>query len=453
MAVQDLYTAFLDLSRRARHATDVVELGFMLVNDTHWLAPYRQAALWFEDGGVRVLSGVLQPEVNAPYVHWLKRVCLQLANERKQAVRVGAGDLPQAEADEWTEWLPAYGLWLPLATGEGSSAPGRGGFLLARDAPWEDDELAMLVEWLDVWRHAWHAQFRPSPWSWRRWKILVADYFRPGDGLKWWQQRRTKWGLFLAAMLFIPVRLSVLAPGELVPANPAVIRAPLEGVIGVFFVKPNETVKAGQALFDFDQAPLVARYEVASQALATAEAEYRQFAQLALSDIKSKAQLSLVQGKIEERKAEAQFLRGQLERSHVLSPQDGVALFDDPTEWIGRPVVTGERIMRIALPEDVEVEAWLPVGDAIPLADGAPVSLYLNASPLHSVSAFVRYASHDAVQRPDGNYAYRVRAKIDGKAGHRVGLKGTAKLNGSWVPLGYWILRRPLAALRQMVGW
>ncbi len=231
------------------------------------------------------------------------------------------------------------------------------------------------------------------------------------------------------------------------------IRAPLEGTIGAFFVRPNEPVKAGQALFEFDKAPLVARYEVASQSLLTAQAEYRQSAQLALSDAKSKAQLALVQGKIDERQAEADFLRGQLERSHVVAPNDGIALFDDPTEWIGKPVVTGERIMRVAAPDDVEVEAWLPVSDAIPLAPGATLSLFLNASPLNSVAATIRYMAHDAVQRPDGGFAYRVRAQLRQNTAHRVGLKGTARLNGQWVPLAYWVFRRPLAALRQSVGW
>ena len=140
---------------------------------------------------------------------------------------------------------------------------------------------------------------------------------------------------------------------------------------GRFHVQPNQSVKAGQVLFEFDKAPLEARYDVASQSLATAQAEYRQSAQLALSDAKSKAQMALVQGKIDERKAEADFLHGQLERALVVAPHDGVALFDDPFEWIGKPVVTGERIMRIAAPDDVEIEAWLPVGDAIPLAAGA----------------------------------------------------------------------------------
>jgi multidrug efflux pump subunit AcrA (membrane-fusion protein) len=251
----------------------------------------------------------------------------------------------------------------------------------------------------------------------------------------------------------MPVRLSVLAPGELVPANPSVIRAPIEGVIGVFHVKPNDDVKIGQPLFDFDDAPLVSKLAVASQALSTATAQYRQAAQLAVSDTKSKAQLAVLMGKIEERKAEAEYLRGQLERAHVVAPADGVALFDDPSEWIGKPVAVGERIMRIAGADGAEVEAWIGIGDAIPLEPGASVKLHLNASPLSAVSATIRYVAHDAVQRPDGSYAYRVRAALDEKTDHRVGLKGTAKLNGSWVPAIYWMLRRPIAAVRQAVGW
>lgn len=453
MAVQDLYTAYLDLSRRARHAADTAELGFIAVNDTHLLAPYRQGALWFDDAGVSVLSGVLQPELNAPYVHWLKRLCRGLAKAHNEPAAIQADDVPRREALEWNEWLPAYGLWLPIAAGQGENLPDRGGLLLARDEPWDDNEIAMLSEWVDVWRHAWHARFKPSPWSWRVWRDRIAERLRPEANQPWWKQRRFNLAIGLFAVALFPVRLTVLAPGELVPANPAVIRAPLDGVVGSFSVRPNETVKSGQLLFDFDQAPLASRYEVASQSLATAEAEYRQFAQLALNDSKSKAQLAVVQGKIGERKAEAEFLRGQLERSRVLAPRDGIALFDDPTEWIGKPVVTGERIMRIAAPDDVEVEAWLPVGDAVPLEPGAAVTLYLNASPLSPVSAAVRYAAHDAVERPDGSYAYRVRATLDGTTGHRVGLKGTAKLHGGWVPFAYWILRRPAAAVRQAIGW
>lgn len=439
------------LSRRARLADSAEELAFLAVNDSRAFSAYRQGALWFVGSGVKALSGVVEPEANAPYAQWLDQVCRFLHDTHGQTAMVTAVQLPAALAGEWADWLPPHGLWLPFA-GNNPEHGGCGGLLLAAERPWTEEAATLLEEWMNVWHHAWSARVPPAAWSWPRLKQALLGAFAAQPDLPWWKQRRIRLaGAILAAML-LPVRLSVLAPGELVPANPAVIRAPVDGVVGQFQVQPNQAVKAGQPLFSFDEAAIAARQEVAVQTLATAEAEYRQYAQQAVSDAKSKAQLAAQLGKIEEKRAEADYYKDQFERSRVTAPQDGIALFDDPAEWIGKPVQTGERIMRIAAPDDVEVEAWLPIGDAIPLPDKASVSLYLAASPLSSFSAQVRYVAHDAVPRPDGTYAYRVRARLDGHTGQRVGLKGTAKISGGWVPLIYWMLRRPLATIRQTLG-
>jgi multidrug efflux pump subunit AcrA (membrane-fusion protein) len=217
-------------------------------------------------------------------------------------------------------------------------------------------------------------------------------------------------------------------------------------------VQPNQTVKKDQALFGFDEALIQSRIQVAAQTLATARTDYRQTSQQALVDAKVRPQLSALAGKIEEKRTELEYLRDQLTRARVLAPQAGVALFDDPNEWIGRPVAVGERILRIAAPGDVEVEAWVPLADAIALADASEVRLYLNASPMAPVTARLRYMAHDAVQRPDGSYAYRVRAVLVAPTEHRVGLKGTAKLQGEQVSLLYWMMRRPLATVRGALG-
>lgn len=437
----------LELGRRARAAHSAEELGFLAVNDSHALGAYRQAALWLADRGVETLSGVVEPEANAPYAQWLDQACRALAETQQEAAAVGARRLAPALAEQWQQWLPPYGLWLPF--------PG-GGLLFAVEAPWSEEAVALFKEWGDTWHYAWSRQgAAASPWSWRRLGHAARTVLAPNPAQPWWRQRRVLVAVLVLLALLCPVRLSVLAPGELVPANPALIRAPLDGVIAQFQVQPNQQVKTGQPLFSFDEAPIATRTEIAAQALATAQAEYRQYAQQALSDPKSKTQLANLGGKIEEKQAEADFARDQFQRSRVTAPQAGIALFDDPSEWIGKPVQTGERIMRIAVPGDVEVEAWLPIGDAIALADDADVNLYLASSPLSSVRARLRYVAHDAVPRPDGSYAYRVRARLaqpSDAAQLRVGLKGTAKLSGPWVPLVYWMLRRPLAVIRQHVG-
>ena len=45
--------ALNELGRSAREAAHSDVLAFLLVNDSHLLAPYRQSALWLAEGGVR----------------------------------------------------------------------------------------------------------------------------------------------------------------------------------------------------------------------------------------------------------------------------------------------------------------------------------------------------------------------------------------------------------------
>jgi multidrug resistance efflux pump len=170
-------------------------------------------------------------------------------------------------------------------------------------------------------------------------------------------------------------------------------------------------------------------------------------------DVRSKAQLAALQGTISERQADVDYLQEQLQRAVVTAPRDGIVLFDDPSEWIGRPVTTGERMASVGDEHDVEVEAWLAPGDLIPLQAAAPVTLYLNTAPLSPVAAQVKYVQYEASQRPDGSIAYRLRASLDkDQLQQRIGLKGTAKVAGERVPLIYWIFRRPLAVARQFIG-
>ena len=438
-----------DLARKARQAESDRELGFLLVNDTLALAPYRQAALWLAEEGVWSLSGVVQVDANVPYSQWLDAVAHHLQALGGEGLRAfTAADLPADLAGQWHQWWPEQALWL------GSQMPGiQGAGLLVRDAPWAPEELAMLQEWADIWWHAFAALHRPRITRLRGWRDRLSQAFAAQPGQVWWRQRRVQLALAVLTIVLWPVHLTVLAPGELVPAHPLVIRAPLDGVIDVFHVQPNQQVKAEQPLFSFDEIVIQSRLDVAQQALATAATDYRQTSQLALSDAKSRTQLGLLAGKAEERRAEVDALQEQLTRARVLAPQAGVVLMDDPSEWIGKPVATGERILRIATLDDVEVEAWVPLADAISLAVGDEVVLYLSASPLSPVSATLRYMAHDAVQRPDGSYAYRIRAALSGKTQHRVGLKGTAKLHGGWAPVSYWVLRRPWATVRQYLGW
>lgn len=503
----------IELARLARSAETSAELQFMLVNETHQLAPYLLAVFWVGDEGIVSQSGVTKVERNAPFVQWFNQVCSQLVLN-SEACRVTPDLLSEDDVVEWRESLPASAVWLPIATDTTSKA----GLFLARQIPWEDHEIALLVEWSDIWRHSWIKLHAPSvhgelskglkyfqgllpnkidfrsevislksgafyffkelvtdPQWWTKLakaiKQSVANSFNEALALYkeqgfsgfinllvneakaiWSNKtRRIKW-LVLVVMLF-PVRISILAPSELVPANPAIIRVPIEGVVDQFFVSPNEHVVEGQQLFKLDLTTLSSRFNVAQQETQVAATEYRQSALQSLTDAKSRSQLVPQEGKAAERKVEADYLRDLIAKAQIKAPRSGIVLFDDPSEWIGKPVAAGEKVMVVAGEGDVEIEAWVPVSDAIQLPKHAPVTLYLNATPLSPVDGHLRFIGHEALQRPDGSYAYRLRASIDpDESPPHVGLKGTAKISGHFVPLVYWVMRKPLGTLRQFFG-
>jgi len=249
------------------------------------------------------------------------------------------------------------------------------------------------------------------------------------------------------------VRQSALAPAEVVPRDPVLAAAPLDGVVADVFVAPNQAVAAGDPLFAFDDTELRNRHAVAERTLAVARAEYRQAAQAAFSDPRDSARLAVLRAQVDMREAELAFAAERLARVEVAAPAAGVAVFSDPNDWIGRPVATGERIMLIADPARAELRIFLPVGDAIALDPGAPVELFLDVAPLNPVPAVLTHAGYEAEVTPAGVLAYRVAARFAEDAEvPRIGLQGTAKIYGETVPLGLYLFRRPIAAARQALG-
>lgn len=446
----------LQLGRRARQAEDEAALGFILVNETHQLVPYRQATLWLKDEGVTALSGVVLPEANAPYVQWFSRLCKTWFNPQKTTPWIIRSEhLSAADRKEWTQWLPPQAVCVPIPP-IGRRFDG-GLLVLARDGAWSDSENAMLAEWTAIWGSVF-ALIEKGGRLRRLWARIngkpVPLKGAPRFSLTRTLRRPRNWilGALLGALL-VPVHLTVLAPAELVPLEPALVRASMDGVIEEVQVVPNQAVDAGDLLFEFDRTSVRNQLHVAERSADTVRAELRQRSQQALFDETSSAQLAVLRGQLAEKELEVEHLTEQVERSRVYASRAGLVLFDDPSEWIGRPVVTGERVMMIADEHETELEAWLSPANAIDLPPGSSVRVFLDADPTRALHAELRYVGHEALPRPDGQYAYRVRATFtDEDDRTRIGLKGTARLEGERVPMGYWILRRPLAGIRSWLG-
>lgn len=432
---------FIELEKRARHAGDEAELQFLLANETFNLARFRQALLWRRDparGRVAAVSGLATVDPNTPFIAWAERLCLELENNSTQTPwPLTAADLPGSLAADWHEWLPPYALWLPLH----DAAASPGALLLVRDQPWTEAEQHLLGYLADAYGHAWTAlrNRRRNRFAW-----LTGS-------------RRRLWlvlgGLLLLATL-LPIRQSALAPAEIIARDPVMIRAPLDGVVDRFEVQPNQKVVVGQPLLRLDATRLTTQLEVARKTLEVTEAELRQASQQAFFDERSKATLTLIKGRMEQHAEEVAYVESLLQRIEIRSPREGLAIFDNVNDWVGRPVVLGERILMVADPQAVELEIRLPVADALTLEQGSPVRLFLNIAPQKPLDASLHYTSYQASLTANNILAYRLLARFDpATTPVRIGLKGTAKVYGEQTILAFYLLRRPFAALRQFLGW
>lgn len=445
----------LDLSRRVRHAENGLALQFILVNQTHEIVNYLIAALWIEGEGIVMQSGVSEVEKHAPFIMWLSELGEHLSHTQDKVTNIEPSMLSAEDVDEWESHLPPEALWLPILSNEKKA-----GLIICREESWTDQEIKLLNEWVDIWGHAWkkmHAMSLPGELnqigqSIKSWMTLSDDKDENFISSLWNNKRRRLF-IIIFIVLFIPIKLSVLAPAEIISSKPAIIRVPIEGVIDEFFVKPNQKVIEGQPLFKLDLTSLKSRLQIAQQETQVASTEYRQGTLKSLSDPKSRTQLASQEGKATEKKLETEYIKDLLEKAQIKSPSDGIVIFDDPSDWIGKPVAAGERVMIIANEYDIEIEAWLSINNAIELPQNAKVTFYLNTSPLSPIEGVVKSIGYEAMQRPDSTYAYRLRAEVTSKnLNQRIGLKGTAKISGRYVPLAYWIFRKPLALGRQFLG-
>lgn len=444
---RQLAKLLLGIEAQARAASTLEELGFSIANESYGLLGFRQAlVLRGGDRHARLLtvSGLVKPTEDSPYLVWLRRVWPWLHDHVRenpgwfQPDEAGV-DMPTPIQDGWREWWTAGIYTLPLTRRDGTVL---GWVILLMDgapAAWQQDALKRLAQ---TWSYCWE---------------MLAGHQRRGLFRRWkaldWRIRLTILTV-LALMLFLPVRQSALAPAEIVSLDARVVAAPIDGVIKTVHVRPNQPVQAGDALFSLDDTTLRNRLEIAYKSVAVADAELTAATQRAFHDSSSQSELALLTGRAQERRAELAAVQAQLARVQVHADHDGIAVFTDTDDWLGRPVSTGERIMLLANPDNPGMLIHLPVADAIALDTGAPVKLFLTVQPLKPLSGQIIETSYQATLSPDGISSYRLRGAFETEDSlqTRIGLRGTAKLYGERVMLGYYLLRRPLATLREWTG-
>ncbi len=347
-------------------------------------------------------------------------------------------DLPaytDPESAETKSYPFGHLVWQPMVLTSGATFAG---LLLARERPWSEQDIRLISRQSDVFANMWQA-------------LYGAKALQPRQRIS----NKTRIGLAAAALVaaVIPVPMSTLAPVEIVAKNPQRVTAPIDGVIESIDVEPNRRVTAGQVIIRFDETTARNRQQVAEQKLQLAKARLDRTSQASFTNEQARHDLGQAQAEYDLKKAERDYATDLLAKSQITAERDGVIVYPVKDQFIGKPVRTGERLMQIVDPAHVAARIDLPVADAIVLEKGAKVRLFLDANPLSAVPAHLTSEGYQAEPNSTLQLVYRLHAEIEtGADSIRIGARGTAQLQGRYVPLFYYLLRRPISSFRQHVG-
>ncbi|MEP0520535.1 MAG: HlyD family efflux transporter periplasmic adaptor subunit [Hyphomicrobiales bacterium] len=436
-------SALVQIEADLRASADVSELGFILVNSLHKIVENEHALVWYAHSGkVSAVSGGVSIDHDSIQTRWFANVFKRMAKTQPDQ-RVPKEILPEhLSADlaaEFSTNIPAHLAWVPLL---GTDNRLYGGILVLLRRTLDDAETRILE------RVANAAAFVLS-FHIRSQKSGLPNILRP-IGNRWVQL------LGLAAVafaMFIPIELSVLAPAKSAPSNPAIISAPLDGVIRNILVPPNQAVTRGEVVARMETNELQAAFEVANRRAAVLAADLRRATQKAFFEDDAKAQISLLLAQLREREAERDLAQERLSRVELRAPIDGVAILADQNEWTGRPVRTGERILIVAKPTEALLEILIPVEDAVVVEEGAKIEFFSSVSPNKPIKAVLERVAYTSSVQPDQTLAFRAEARFsEAETPPRLGFTGTAKIFSDKVPLYYALFRKPAATIRRTLG-
>lgn len=413
-------------------APDRVALKHIAVNSVRNILPIGQAFLTIYKGkSLHICAVSHQDHINthAPFMQWLKR---QFKTARKSGVNfITPATFTLGETDPFDTPF-TYAFWAPFSPNAHA-----GGMLFTRASRWTEEEQHLLERVGENVGVNWIARDRK--------KYRTPKPFR----------KLTVIALAASALfaLSIPVPTTTLAQAEIIAKNPFLITAPLDGVIANIHVEPGMLVKKGTLLVSFDNTHQRNEVAVSVQEKHVASARKQQATLSAFSAQATQTDLAIIRAEQDLAAARHTYAVDRLANTKLHAPRSGIVIYSDKKDWIGRPVATGEKLMQITNATQVHIRLETPISDTDILQRHAKVRMFLDANPLQPLNARLTRANFTATPQANGRIAYLAYAEFENLTTlPRIGGRGVAKIYGDKAPLGLWLFRRPLAHLRQRIG-
>jgi hypothetical protein len=439
------------LANKIAYAKSLEELIFIVCNNTKIAINFHQAFIWTKDHlqtpHIIGASGTSNLDRNAPMLIFLEKLVKTNLNnkEAKTFHALNMNNFSEEIQNSWVEWLPETTIWYPLI--EPNNKQLIGGLIFTKNVNFNNDETQLINILGDM--IVLHMS------------IFLKDFFTKQNFIETLKtkikNKKTLSTLSIGAIILMlfPIRQTVLAPAEIIAEDPVIITAPINETIKKFYVTPNQQVGEGQALFKFDTIALENNVKISTEEYEEAVEKLRIISQSNFENSNNNSRLSILKIEAEKAKIRMEYNQALLNKTIVAAPSKGVAIFSDEHDWLGKPVKIGEKILEIADIKNKRLKINLPTNDVIEIADNSKIKFYVNSNPFDISYAHLSYISYSAKIQADNSYTYTLKADFspeEKQTAPRIGTKGLAKIYGNRVCIIYYVLRKPLAFIRQKLG-
>ncbi|WP_299596898.1 HlyD family efflux transporter periplasmic adaptor subunit [uncultured Microbulbifer sp.] len=422
---------FLALEKKLRGAADLQQIARIACNDSQSLLGFT-ACLFFSGSELKLIGGSNVTTIDATSSeaqHWRQLVRKHFPDAIQQGL--AQLDIPLAAATGKDIQHQSLTL-VPLGTG---GAEGCLALLRTRSLSEQEQEIAREVA----------AAITQA--------ILALRGTKQFTLRRWLRRRPLVIAAAIAAVCLLPVRQSVLAPATLAAIEPRIVSARTDGVIREIAIRPNASVTAGQLLFTLEDAEVTAEIDRVQQEISLYQERLRMTRQYNFQQASAGHKLAQAETDLSIRNLDLDFQKSQLDKTRIKAASDGVAIYTDPAEWIGRRIRAGEKVMEIVQPAARQIQIDLPTADAIALPENASTVFYAESDPLSPIEGQLHYHSLLTTEGENLPASYRLLASIQqDRPQVRINTRGHARIYGARVPLIYYLLRRPLAAARRWAG-
>ena len=432
----------ISLEKKTREAKSKDELNFIVVNETREIIDYTTSFLLLKSATdkfhINAISDIASIDRTAPLVTFVESIINH--KTKKDLKEIESIDLEQFSKKikkQKPKNIPQYLLCIPIFSPQRGL---QGYLLLARNKNFNENENELVQHLSRTYGHAYNTFLT---------NFSIKNFLKKNfTGKKRW----ITISVIILIFLF-PVRMTSTAPVEVVAKNPFLITSPFDGVVKKIIANNNDQTKPGDLLVLLEDIDLSNEFNLAKQSLQVAEKELLRTRQSSFTDNEQKSRLAELVAQVDLKRVELKSAERKLKNSKIYSEKKGVVIVDRKSDWQGKPVAVGEKILTIADPNNIEFLIWLPVKDSIVINQNANTNIFLDINPMSSYKGNIIRSTYEPELSPEEVLSYKLISSFKGNRDTpRIGLRGTAKVYGNRTILFYYLFRKPITFIRQLIG-